>query len=423
MEDGAGESEGDAEDMRGLYAALYSATATGLVYTCVVLEKGTRSSNMAEDQRKKETDLAATLAKVAQDQREKEQDLATTLAKMAASSAAKYDASDISKYLSSLSGYPSINVGSVASWLSQPDQAKVRGLETEISRLKGEAGKVAEALRQEKSATQEHKKLLAELQTALADLTKKQQLAFLLPRVRSDAADFLLDSEQLYQEFLKPEPRPLFAMSVDIRRSTELMLKARSPRAFAQFITTLCKDLMDIVRKYEGVVDKFTGDGILCFFPEFFSGEDAGYYALAAADECHRIFAKHYRAQRDSFRSVLKDIGLGIGIDYGECQLVEVAGSLTIVGPAVVYACRLGGAPAGKTLLNQPAYEQISEKHGGLVLLDETSIEIKHEGELVAYAAKLSRRAYSPKEPAWARAPKDREVMTAQKSDPAMKGE
>jgi len=38
---------------------------------------------------------------------------------------------------------------------------------------------------------------------------------------------------------------------------------------------------MNIVRKHFGVVDKFTGDGILCFFPEFFCGLDAGYYALA----------------------------------------------------------------------------------------------------------------------------------------------
>jgi len=98
---------------------------------------------------------------------------------------------------------------------------------------------------------------------------------------------------------------------------------------------------------------------------------------------------------------VLKDIGLGIGVDYGECHLVQVAGGLTIVGAPVVYACRFGGAPAGKTYLNQPAYGAISKKHGGLVLLDETSIEIKHEGVLVAYTATLSRGDYKPAQPAW----------------------
>jgi hypothetical protein len=78
-----------------------------------------------------------------------------------------------------------------------------------------------------------------------------------------------------------------------------------------------------------------------------------------------------------------------------------VAGNLTIVGSPVVYACRLGGAPAGYTLLNQPAFEIISERHGGRVLLEETSIEIKHEGVLVAYAASLSRSTFALSPPAW----------------------
>jgi class 3 adenylate cyclase len=219
--------------------------------------------------------------------------------------------------------------------------------------------------------------------------------------VSPEAAGVLLDSEQLYAEFLSPKARALFAMSVDIRRSTDLMLKARTPQAFATFITKLCNDLMDVVRKNHGVVDKFTGDGILCFFPEFFSGGDAGYYALAAADACHATFDKHYRAHRNSFTSVLKEVGLGIGVDYGECHLVQVAGNLTIVGSPVVYACRLGAAPAKLTLLNQSAYEIISKRHGGCVLLQETSIDIKHEGILVAYAANLSRSNFAPLPPAW----------------------
>jgi class 3 adenylate cyclase len=251
------------------------------------------------------------------------------------------------------------------------------------------------------SASAGYKEREAELRTTLDQLIRKQQLASLLRCVKTEAADVLLDSESLCAEFLSARPQPLFAMSVDIRRSTDLMLKARTPQAFATFITNLCQDLMDVVRNNHGVVDKFTGDGILCYFPEFFSGQDAGYYALAAADGCHRTFDGHYRAQRNSFRSVLKDVGLGIGVDYGDCHLVQVAGSLTIVGAPVVYACRLGGAPAGKTFLNQPAYEAISKKHGGVVLLEETSIEIKHEGILVAYAATLSRGDYKPAQPAW----------------------
>ena len=308
--------------------------------------------------------------------------------------------------------YPQSNVASgiyaaggfgegLTTGLIQRDQEKVRSLQDEIRRLEDNLTKTANALQKEKVTAAGHKEREAKLSSTLSELKTKQQLAFLLDRVSPEAANVLLDSEGLRKEFLGDEARLLFAMSVDIRRSTDLMLKARTPQAFASFITKLCKDLMDVVRSHNGVVDKFTGDGILCFFPEFFSGKDAGYYALAAADACHATFAKHYQVHRSSFTSVLKDVGLGIGVDYGECHLVQVAGNLTIVGSPVVYACRLGGAPAGMTLLNQPAYEVISERHGGHVLLEETSIEIKHEGVLVAYSATLARATFAPSPPAW----------------------
>ena len=308
-----------------------------------------------------------------------------------------------------------VDAAELASYFPYLDQGKVRSLEDEIRGLRDDFQTMAHDLQQEKTTTAEHKRRAEELTATLDKLRKKEQLAFLLDKVSPKAAEVLLDSERLRAEFLGPDPhpRPLFAMSVDIRRSTDLMLKARTPQAFATFITGLCKDLMDVVRNNHGVVDKFTGDGILCFFPEFFSGKDSGYYALAAADECHGTFNKHYRAHRGSFQSVLKDVGLGIGVDYGECHLVQVAGNLTIVGAPVVYACRLGGAPAGKTLLNQPAYEAISKRHVGCVLLDETSIEIKHEGVLVAYAATLSRSNYDPAPPAWMEQERPAPVHTA----------
>ena len=177
---------------------------------------------------------------------------------------------------------------------SYPNQEKVRSLEDEIRGLRDNLKKLAHNLQEEKTNTAEHKHRVEELTATLDKLTKKEQLAFLLGNVSPKAADVLLVSESLRAQFLNSDDAcPLYAMSVDIRRSTDLMLKARTPQEFAAFITNLCKDLSDVVRKFHGVVDKFTGDGILCFFPEFFSGPDAGYYALAAADECHSTFDRH----------------------------------------------------------------------------------------------------------------------------------
>jgi class 3 adenylate cyclase len=179
------------------------------------------------------------------------------------------------------------------------------------------------------------------------------------------------------------------------------MLKARSPEAFAAFITTLCADLMNIITEHFGVFDKFTGDGVLAFFPDFYSGDDAAFYAVAAADKCHASFSEHYQRFRRSFSSVLSGIGLGIGVDYGAVHLVQMAGGLTVVGAPVVYACRLSGAPPGVTLVNQPAYEVISDRFGATCFIDETTIEIKHEGGMLAYQVRLNGRDYKPSYPTW----------------------
>lgn len=160
----------------------------------------------------------------------------------------------------------------------------------------------------------------------------------------------MLASDEFRRLFESGSPRNAFVMSVDIRRSTELMLKAREAEQFAAFITGLCTRLTQIVLDSYGVFDKFSGDGILAFFPDFYSGEDAGYYAMTAAARCHKAFEEHYARSRTFFTSVLKDTGLGIGIDYGQVHLVQVAGGLTVVGAPVVYACRMGEHPRNALL-------------------------------------------------------------------------
>jgi adenylate cyclase len=192
-------------------------------------------------------------------------------------------------------------------------------------------------------------------------------------------------------------------MSVDIRRSTELMLKARAPEMFAAFITTLCRDLGNIVKSNFGVFDKFTGDGVLAFFPDFYSGGDAGYWVIKAAHQCHESFSTRYKEFRSSFTTVLTSVGLGIGIDYGPAHLVQMAGGLTVVGAPVVYACRMAGAPAGSTFLNQLAYERISERYSPYCFLRETELDLKHEGPTLAYSVELSKGTYEPHPPEWAR--------------------
>ncbi len=208
-----------------------------------------------------------------------------------------------------------------------------------------------------------------------------------------------------------------YVITVDIRRSTELMLKAKSSMHFQQFIVRLCEGLKAIILSNYGVFDKFTGDGVLAFFPNFHSGKDAGQLALKTAFEAHQFFDAHYRKNRNCFSTILRDVGLGIGIDYGEANLVRI-NSFTVVGHPVVYACRLSSANPGETLINQPAYEDIQSKYPGMFNIEETSLNIKTDGNIVVYKATSNGSELKPMIPAWAAEQQAEEQSEEKQADP-----
>jgi len=287
------------------------------------------------------------------------------------------------------------------SLLNSSTAAKARELNETITQLRREVEDKASELQHAKTNEEQKAKAIEQLQLKYKQLSDKEKLSFLLTRVNEEAQKLLLESDEFRKQFMDIRECNAFVMSVDIRRSTELMSKARSPQLFASFMTILCKDLEGIIKENYGVFDKFTGDGVLAFFPDFFSGEDAGFQAVSAADRCHSLFEEKYKEFRSSFISVLTGVGLGIGIDYGPAHLVQMAGGLTVVGAPVVYACRMGGAPAGTTLLNQPGYEKISEKFSAYCFFNETEIDIKNEGPTLAYEVRLNGKEFKPSRPAW----------------------
>ena len=279
-------------------------------------------------------------------------------------------------------------------------------LEQEISSLKNQLSAQQKALQEEIKKGEGKQSTLDTLEITVKTLAKKEQLSFVLNRIHDEAKQVFLESPEFQDEFLSNKPDKhceAYVMAVDLRRSTEMMLKSRRPELFAEFIMELTSTLRQIVLEHHGVFDKFTGDGILAFFPEFYTGSDAGYHVMSAAQECHEAFTEHYRRNFSCFYTVMsmKDVGLGIGIDYGEISLVQVGQELAMVGNPVVYACRMGGTRAGNTLLNQPAYEKVNDRFSMYCSLTEDEIDIKHEGLHVAYSVRRNEREFIPAAPAW----------------------
>lgn len=272
-------------------------------------------------------------------------------------------------------------------------------LQKDIVALRGQLETQTKQLRSERATNKGNVVRLRNLKKTLTELRKKQALEFLIARVTPAAEQAIVGNEELRRGFSSAQRA--FVISIDIRRSTDLMLKAKRPDLFASFMTELCSRLEKTIKDELGVFDKFTGDGVLAFFPEFFSGKDAGYHAVAAAQQAIAIFTDCYERNRNSFSTVLRDVHLAVGIDYGLVHLMQITGGLTVVGNAVVYACRLSGGPAKTILLNQPAYEKIACSYGALFLMKETAIEIKHEGGVICYEIFPSTREFAPALPSW----------------------
>jgi hypothetical protein len=251
-------------------------------------------------------------------------------------------------------------------------EEKINKLQKEIE----EKDRNLKELVRQKNVTEEEFKNLS------SELTKKLELQFLLMRIHPNAINILLDNTRnTLSGFTDNEIIEMTVISIDIRKSTELMLKISNPDDYAIFISGLTEGLKDIVIKNYGVFDKFTGDGILAYFPIFYSGENGILNACLTAQMCHTYFAKYYKKNNSIFQ-VLLETGLGIGIDHGNVKIVKINGEQTIVGSPVVYACRFSGAPANHTYLNNIANSKI----GALGLTTKrTNFELKNEGIVVAY--------------------------------------
>jgi len=280
-------------------------------------------------------------------------------------------------------------------------ERKLRELEKQLAQLRADVSDKTRALHEQEAGSARKDEDIRELQQKNEELTQTQRLAHLLARVEPAAQRKLLDSDEFRAQFDRQEPCDAFVMSIDIRRSTELMLKAREPKLFAEFILQLTNTLREIVLLNHGIFDKFTGDGVLAFFPLFYSGPDAGLFVLQAAEHAHTAFAKRYDDHRHCFLTILRDVGLGIGVDFGRVQIVQLGSEFTVVGTPVVYACRMAGAEAGHTLVNQPAYEQLSARHSVVCDFAPVDLLIKHEGRTLGYSTRLNGRPYEAAGPEW----------------------
>lgn len=225
-----------------------------------------------------------------------------------------------------------------------------------------------------------------------SETKKKTSEAFLKKSVNSfanhiseETRKYIKDNRDKLNLELFNKKSEMAILSVDIRNSTHLMEKAVSEEKFGEFLALLTETFKTVILENNGIYDKFTGDGVICYFPEFYSGKDYLYYAIKASQELHDSFKKIYFRCANCFTILIKDAGLGIGIDCGSVLLKLITDDITVIGNPVINACRLNGAPAYNTYVNNQAYLQIITKYNDIFKLTELEYDYKHEGPIIIH--------------------------------------
>jgi GTPase SAR1 family protein/class 3 adenylate cyclase len=204
-------------------------------------------------------------------------------------------------------------------------------------------------------------------------------LEYLSSRLHPKAIELLDDA--MLSNFSKNEETEMTVIVIDIRKSSQLKEKAINSDKAEDFISKLMEKFRTIVMNNYGVFDKFTGDGILAYFPAFYSGKDSILNCCITSQECHNFFYDFYKEHHHYFSMAL-DTGLGIGINYGKAKISsKINKEHTVLGNTVDTAFRFSGAPAGKTYLNITAHEAIKKYY---ISSKETKLETK-EGTFIAY--------------------------------------
>jgi class 3 adenylate cyclase len=199
------------------------------------------------------------------------------------------------------------------------------------------------------------------------DLRLARHLIELREHLSEDRLRRLLRSPErgrIFDSLAEGARPPATVMSIDIRKSTDLMQNARDSAKFARFLSELTEKIYGYVMEDYGVYEKFTGDGVLAFFPESLAGSDHPLRAMRCANNVHAAFNGCYEAYRHIFRPAIVT-GLGIGLASDAVEVVRIRRRLSIVGKTVVEACRLAGGNAGETLCDHDFKEAVTLRSQG----------------------------------------------------------
>jgi adenylate cyclase len=154
--------------------------------------------------------------------------------------------------------------------------------------------------------------------------------------------------------------RPVVILFSDIRGFTPMSEKME-PDDVAQLLREYFTEMVEIVFRHGGTLDKFIGDAIMALWGAPFSTPDDADKAMAAAIEMQRALVplnEHWTAGGKP------EISIGVGINWGEVFAGNVGSEqrleYTVLGDAVNTASRLcSKAAKGEIMISEPFYKRL----------------------------------------------------------------
>ena len=190
-------------------------------------------------------------------------------------------------------------------------------------------------------------------------------------------------SEEKQNQINNNEKRKIVILMCDIRSFTSIS-EINQPEDVVGFLNAYFTQMVNIVTKYGGTVDKFIGDAIMVLFGAPVSYNDNAQRAVNAAIEMYERLPEVPLGQLKFPEGIKLDIG--IGLHYGDVIVGNIGSqdktNYTVIGDAVNLASRLEGLTklyGAKVIISEAVQEEVSAETN-VMLLDAVKVKGKTQG-------------------------------------------
>ena len=198
--------------------------------------------------------------------------------------------------------------------------------------------------------------LSARVEAQVAELQRANRLRrFLAPQL----AELVIDSGD--ESFLESHRREIVVVFCDLRDFTRFA-ESSEPEEIMGVLNEYHAALGELIFRFQGTLERFTGDGLMVFFNDPLPSDDAPGQAVAMA------VAMRERVSRlaDGWRRRGHDLGFGVGIAQGFATLGRIGfpgrSDYAAIGSVTNLAARLCGAAArDQILVTQRVFSAVEE--------------------------------------------------------------